>query len=124
MENGVPMKIGEKFSDKNIAVMVLNMEDEHYNAVLAPDNTSKNFTLMNKMKRYVEDKDARKDNIDDSDKQRERFELLERNLGILQSRLNFFEKEKQRTDAQVKALEEKVKVLDCTKCKHLDESGL
>ena len=123
MENGVPMKIGEKFGDNKIAVMVLNMEDEHYNAVLAPDNTSKNFTLMNKMKRYVEGKDAKKDNVD-SDKQRERFELLERNLGILQSRLNFFEKEKQRTDAQVKALEEKVKVLDCTKCNHLDERKL
>lgn len=119
MENGVPMKIGEKFGDNKIAVMVLNMEDEHYSPVLAPNNTNKNFTLMNKMKRYVEGKeDAKKDIVDDDDKQRERLELMERNLGILQSRLNFFEKEKKRSDAQIKALEETVKVLNSSKCNH------
>ena len=97
MENGVPMKIGEKFGENKIAVMVLNMEDEHYNPVLAPNNTHKNFTLMNKMKRYVEGKeDTKKDNGDEDGKLRERLELMERNMGILQSRLNFFEKEKKK----------------------------
>ena len=67
--------------------------------------------LINKMKRYVEcKKDKKNDNVDVSDKERERFELLERNLGILQSRLNFYEKEKKRTDGQIKALEEKVSI--------------
>ena len=78
--DGKPIIIGQKYGDRK-AVLIHNVDEGHYYAVIAPYNTNKNYTMLNNMKRYVDghtepkrvDKKDEpkmdKKNVEDKDKQ-------------------------------------------------------
>ena len=127
LDGGRPIVIGETYT--KTAVVLHNVEEGHYSAVVAPYNPNKNFTLLNNIKRYVDSlcekkgdsvkvdptKDLKKDELKEM---MNRMDSLSRTLGVLQSRVDFFEKEKARNDAENVKLRGEIEALKANRCGH------
>ena len=102
LDGGKPIVFGEKFKMK--AVLLHNVEEGHYSAVMAPDNPNKNFTILNNVKRYVDSNEEQKRNNgqDKSNRnqknEKDKIDSLMMRLGVLESRMNFYEAEKKRKE--------------------------
>ena len=123
LDGGKPIVFGEKYSRK--AVLLHNVEEEHYYAVVAPDNPNKNFTLLNNVKRYVEGHEELRKSVqknvsvrDDHKDEKDKIDSLMLRLGVLESRMNFYEAEKKRNDDEKRKLREEVNSLKENVCSH------
>ena len=125
LDGGRPIVYGEKYSRK--AVLLLNVEEGHYYAVVSPDNPNKNYTILNNVKRYIEGheelkKSAQKNGFvsvkDDHKTEKDKFDSLMLRLGVLESRMNFYEAEKKRNDDENRKLREQVSALKANGCSH------
>ena len=122
LDGGKPIVFGEKFKIK--AVLLHNEDEGHYSAVIATDNPNKNFTMLNNVKRYVDSHEVqKKNNVQnksgiDLKNDKDKIDSLMMRLGVLESRMNFYEAEKKRNDEENKKLRERIDALKAYKCNH------
>ena len=101
-----------------------NEDEGHYSAVMASDNPNKNFTMLNNVKRYVDSNEVqKKNNVQDKSRrdqknEKDKIDSLMMRLGVLESRMNFYEAEKKRNDEENQKLREKIDALKAYTCSH------
>ena len=120
LDGGKPLIIGEQFTPE--VVLFLNKSSEHYFSVINPQNKNDNNERLSKLQDYINNVSAQGLDSFCSDEDVRRWRRIEKQMELLQSKLNFYEKELEcQRNFYEKGLNEcrsKIFILETNKCIH------